>query len=151
MWLFDTIPYDTMDSLDEQLDAANAKVVELRNQVAVLEDSLQTALQAKTDLETAHAELADNLADTKARLAKQEEATRTALARVQLLEAEAKSAEQRAAEFYGAKSGTAAPVTAAGEPGSVAERFRAATTPAAQTALIRSLSQAERNELFADL
>lgn len=148
---FDTLPYVTMDSLDEQLDAANAKVLELSAQVAELEKSLKVALQAKTDLETAHSELSDNLADTKARLAKQEEATREAHARVQVLEAEAKSAEQRAAEFYGAKAGEPVLVTAAGEPRSVAERFRAATTPAAQTALLRSLSQAERNELFADI
>lgn len=142
-----------MNTIDEQLDAANAQVAELKAQVTTLTDALQAAEQNNAILETANAELTDNLADAKERLAKQESATHDALAQVEQLKAEAKSAEERAAEFYGAMSGSAAEVTAKGDPASlpVAERFKAITSPAAQTQFLRSLSEAERAELFSNI
>jgi len=142
-----------MNTIDEQLDAANAQAAELKAQVATLTDALQAAEQDKAILETANAELTDNLADAKERLAKQEAATHEALAQVEQLKAEAKSAEERAAEFYGAMSGSAAAVTAKGDPDvrPISERFAAISDPAAQTAFLRSLSDAERAELYNNL
>ncbi len=76
-----------MNTIDEQLDAANAQAAELKAQVATLTDALQAAEQDKAILETANAELTDNLADAKERLAKQEAATHEALAQVEQLKA----------------------------------------------------------------
>ena len=64
-----------------------------------------------------------------------------------------KTAEQRAAEIYGAQAGQAAAVTAKGNPAdmSVVERFKAIGDPAGQTAFLRSLNDAERAELFSNI
>lgn len=79
-----------MNTIDEQLDAANVQVAELKAQVTTLTDALQAAEQNNAILETVNAELTDNLADTKERLAKQEAATHDALAQEDQLKAEAK-------------------------------------------------------------
>ena len=142
-----------MQTLDEQLDEANAKVNELNGQVAALQTSLQEAEQAKTVLETANAELVANLADAKDKLAKQELATQEAQTQVEQLKAEAKTAEERAADIYGATAGKPAAVTAKGDTStlSVLERFKAISTPSGQTQFLRSLSDAERAELYSNL
>lgn len=142
-----------MNTIDEQLDAANAELKELKVQVETLKKALQDAEEAKTVLETANAELADNLSEAKERLAKQETATRDALTQVEQLKAEAKTAEERAAEFYGADMDKAAEVTARGDNSvlPVAERLKTITSPAAQTQFLRSLSEAERAELFSNI
>lgn len=142
-----------MNTIDEQLDAANAQVAGLTAQVATLTEALQAAEQNNAILETANAELTDNLAEAKERLAKQEAATHDALAKVEQLKTEARSAEERAAEFYGVTSGSAVEVTAKGDTASlpVAERFKAITSPAAQTQFLRSLSAAEQAELFSNI
>lgn len=149
---FDTRPYN-MDTIDEQLDAANAKAAGLEAQVATLTNDLEQARTEKQTLETANAELADNLKAASEKAAAQEQRLREALAENDRLKAEAKTAEERAAEFYGAAAGAPAAVTAKGDSAAVpvAERFKAAKTPAEQTAFLRSLSEAERAELFSSL
>ena len=141
---FDTTPTD-METLDEQLDAANARLTEQSEKLAALETEIAT-LQATNE------ELSDNLTHTKEQLASVEGAYRQALEEVQQLKAEAKSAEERAAEYYG-KPAAAQPVTAKGDPDvrPVSERFAAIKDPAAQTAFLRSLSDAERAELYNNL
>lgn len=147
------MPHKDMETLDEQLDAANAKVAELTDRVAGLEASLQEAASKQGVLETANAELTDNLTATKDKLAAQEIQLRDALAEVEKLKADAKTAEERAAEIYGAEAGKAAAVTAKGDPATlpVADRFKAISDPAAQTAFLRSLSEGERAELFSNI
>ena len=142
-----------METLDEQLDAANAKVTALETEVASLGESLKVAETAKQNAEAVNAELSDNLAATKDKLAAQELQLRDALAEVEKLKAEAKTAEERAAEIYGAEAGKAAAVTAKGDPATlpVADRFKAISDPAAQTAFLRSLSEGERAELFSNI
>lgn len=142
-----------MDTLDEQLDAANAKVAELNGQLAELQTSMEQARADKEVLETANAELASNLQASKDKEAAQEQKLREALAENERLKAEAKTAEERAAEIYGAQAGKAEAVTAKGNPAdvSVADRFKAIDDPAAQTAFIRNLSDAERAELFSNI
>ena len=142
-----------METLDEQLDAANAKAAGLEAQVATLTNDLEQARAATQTLETANAELSDNLKAASEKAAAQEQRLREALAENDRLKAEAKTAEERAAEFYGAAAGAPAAVTAKGDSAAVpvAERFKAADTPAAQTAFLRSLSEAERAELFSSL
>lgn len=142
--LFDITPSD-METLDEQLDAANARLTEQSEKLAALETEIAT-LQATNE------ELSDNLTHTKEQLASVEGAYRKALEEVQQLKAEAKSAEERAAEYYG-KPAAAQPVTAKGDPDvrPVSERFAAIKDPAAQTAFLRSLSDAERAELYNNL
>lgn len=142
-----------METLDEQLDAANAKVTALEAEVASLGESLKEAETAKQNAEAVNAELSDNLTATKDKLAAQEIQLRDALAEVEKLKAEAKTAEERAAEIYGAEAGKAAAVTAKGDPATlpVADRFKAISDPAAQTAFLRSLSEGERAELFSNI
>ena len=147
------MPRKDMETLDEQLDAANAKVAELTDRVAGLEASLQEAASKQGVLETANAELTENLKASKEREAAQEQRLREALSEVDRLKAEAKTAEERAAEIYGAQAGQAAAVTAKGNPAdvSVLERFKAIGDPAGQTAFLRSLNDAERAELFSNI
>ena len=99
-----------------------------------------------------NAELTDNLTAAKDKLATQEVELHEAHAQIERLKADAKSAEQRAAEFYGASAGRSEAVTPKGDPPTlpVAERFKALQSPSEQTLFIRSLSQAERAELFAN-
>lgn len=131
-----------METLDEQLDAANARLTEQTEQLRALEAE-NTALQAAND------ELKENLAHSKDQLAELEGNYRKALDDVQRLKAEAKTAEQRAAEYYGAST-AAQPVTGKGDPAlrPVRERFAAISDPAEQTLFLRSLSASERAELY---
>lgn len=142
-----------MDTIDEQLDNAVAKVNDLTGQLAAAQESLAAVTAEKVTLEAVNAELTDNLTAAKDKLASQEVDLREAHAQIEQLKAEAKTAEQRAAEFYGAGAGRAEAVTPKGDPPTlpVAERFKALKTPAEQTLFIRSLSSAERAELFANL
>lgn len=142
-----------MQTIDEQLDSATAKVAELTEQLAVLTSNLAEAQDKQSNLEAVNAELTDNLSAAKNLLAEKEKALHETENEVARLKAEAKTAEERAAEIYGATSGTAAAVTAKGDSAAlpVAERFRAITSPAAQTTFLRSLSDSERNELFSTL
>ena len=141
---FDTIPTD-METLDEQLDAANARLTEQTERITALETENTTLLAANEELK-------DNLAHAKEKLAELEGAHRKALDEVQRLKAEAKSAEERAAEYYGAPA-AAQPVTSKGDPAvrPVSERFAAIKDPAEQTLFLRSLSNAERAELYNNL
>lgn len=142
-----------MDTIDEQLDAAHAKVEELNGQLADLQTTLEQARSEKEVLEAANAELTDNLKAAKEKAATQEQKLREALSEVDRLKTEAKSAEERAAEYYGTTAGHAAAVTAKGDPAAVpvAERFKAIKDPAAQTAFLRALGEAERAELFSNI
>lgn len=141
---FDT-PLNNMDTLDEQLDAANAKVAELTAQLTALQ-------QENTTLQAANGELSENLKHIREQLAQMESAHRNALEDVQRLKAEAKTAEERAAEYYGA---AAAPqqVTTKGdtEPTSLHERFASIKSPGEQTAFLRSLTDAQRAELYTNI
>ncbi len=75
--------------------------------------------------ETVNTELSDNLAATRDKLAAMEANLRDANAQIQQLKTEARTAEERAAEFYGTHAGQAAAVTAMGNDKSlpVAELF----------------------------
>lgn len=134
-----------MDTLDEQLDAANAQVTELNAQLTALQ-------QENATLQAANEELTENLSHTREQLASMESAHRQALEDVQRLKAEAKTAEERAAEYYGA---AAAPqqVTTKGDPEatSLHERFAAIKTPGEQTVFLRSLTDAQRAELYSNI
>lgn len=134
-----------METLDEQLDAANEKVAALTSQLAAMREE-------NSALQTANEELRDNLAHTKGELDKETQAHRMVLEEVQQLKAQAKSAEERAAEYYGTPA-TPQPVTAKGdpEPLTVKERFASISDPAGQTAFLRSLTEAQRAELFSNL
>ena len=142
--IFD-IPISIMDTLDEQLDAANAQVSELKTQLASLQ-------QDNATLQAANEELTENLTHTREQLAQVENAHRQALEDVQRLKAEAKSAEERAAEYYGAPA-EAQPVTSKGDPDAVSlhERFAAIKTPGQQTVFLRSLTDAQRAELYSNI
>ncbi len=141
-----------MDTIDEQLDAALAKNRELES---LLADANARAASLETEnatLEAANAELKDNLSLAKENLAKLEASNREAQEIIATLQAEAKSAEQKAAEIYGAQAGTPAAVTPKGDPARpLIERFLAITDPAQQTQFLRSLSDAERAELYANI
>lgn len=141
-----------MDTIDEQLDAALAKNRELES---LLADANARAASLETEnatLEAANAELKDNLSLAKENLAKLEASNREAQEIIATLQAEAKSAEQKAAEIYGAQAGMPAAVTPKGDPvRPLIERFRAITDPAQQTQFLRSLSDAERAELYANI
>ncbi len=134
-----------MDSLDEQLDAAN-------NRIATLEAE---AAEANTKIETltaANSELADNLRVEREKHAALQTEHQNALAEIATLKAEAKTAEERAAEIYGAQATAPQPVTAQGDPGrSLVEKFRAITSPTEQTRFLRSLSPQDREALFANI
>ena len=142
-----------MNTIDEQLDAATAKVNELTAQLAEANAALEAVQAEKASLEAVNTELSDTLAATRDKLAAMEANLRETNAQVQQLKAEARTAEERAAEFYGTHAGQAAAVTAMGNDKSlpVAERFKAITTPEGQTQFIRSLSDAERAELFSTI
>lgn len=141
-----------METLDEQLDAATARVEELEAQLANANESAATLIRDKEILETVNAELKDNLAATKDKLAQLEVKHGEALTAIDRLKAEAKTAEERAAEIYGARASEPVAVTAKGDPvRPVIERFRAITDPGAQTQFIRNLTEEERTELFTNL
>lgn len=134
-----------MDTLDQQLDAATAQLSELKAQLTALE-------QENSTLQAANAELTENLEHTRDQLAQKEIALRAALEEAQSLKAEAKTAEERAAEYYGACSAPQ-PVTGKGDPDpvSVKERFAAIKTPGEQTSFLRSLTENQRSELFSNI
>ncbi len=134
-----------MDTLDEQLETAQAKIAEQDARITALGDE-NAALTA------ANEELKANLAHAQEQLAASDAACAQANAEVQQLKAEAKSAEERAAEYYGAPA-KPQQVTAKGDPEatSVLDRFKAITDPARQTAFLRSLTDAERAELYSNL
>ncbi len=125
------------------MDAANNKITEL--------EAANTAASAEIDtLKAANTELADNLKASKEALAAKEQELAAANATIETLRAEAKSAEERAAEIYGAQSSAPVSASAAGDEKArpVKERFKECKTPAAQTLFIRNLSAEERDELF---
>ena len=142
-----------MDNIDAQLDAANAKAATLETELAELKASLQASDTEKAALEVANSELKDNLTAVTAKLADSEAAYRASTEEVAQLKNDAKTAEEKAAEFYGAQAASnAAEVTAKGDPARpVAERFKAITDPSKQTEFLRSLSDAEKAELFANI
>lgn len=142
-----------MTTIDEQLDAATAKVSELTAQLAEAQTALDTAKNDLATAEAVNAELTDNLTTAKEKMAAQEVELREARGQISQLQAEARTAEERAAEFYGTKAGQAASVTPKGEATTqpVAERFKAITTPQGQTQFLRSLSDAERAELYSNI
>ena len=131
-----------MDTIDEQLDNAVAKVNDLTGQLAAAQENLETVTAEKATLEAINAELTDNLTAAKDKLATQEVELHEAHAQIERLKADAKSAEQRAAEFYGTSAGRSEAVTPKGDPPSlpVSERFKALQSPSEQTLFIRSLS-----------
>ena len=142
-----------METIDEQLDSALAQTRELEAQLAEANAKVASLEAERAAFETANAELKDNLQATRDKLAAQELATREALAQVDLLKAEAKTAEQRAADIYGAQAGAPVAVTPKGDATKVPvlQRFKAISDPASQTLFLRSLSESERNELFSNL
>jgi len=150
----DNKPY-SMDTIDEQLDQANAKVLTLEGDFAKLSAST-TELRAEkeqlitknAELNTANSELRENLSHSQEKLSQSDAAQRSTLEENSQLKAAAKSAEEKAAEFYGAAT-PAVTVTAKGDPHQhLAEQFKAISDPTKQTEFIRSLNHNQRCELF---
>ena len=134
-----------MDNLDEQLDAANSRIATLEAEAAEAHTKIET-------LTAANSELADNLRVEQEKHAALQTEHQNALAEIATLKAAAKTAEERAAEIYGAQASAPQPVTAQGDPGrSLVERFRAITSPTEQTSFLRSLSPQDREALFANI
>ena len=77
-----------MDTIDEQLDNAVAKVNDLSEQLAAAQESLAAVTAEKATLEAVNAELTDNLTAAKDKLASQEIALREAHAQIEQLKAE---------------------------------------------------------------
>lgn len=141
-----------METLDDQLDAANARVAELEAELAAANENAAALAHDKETMEAVNAELTDNLVATKDKLAQLELKHSEALSTIETLKAEARTAEERAAEIYGARAAEPVAVTPKGDPvRPLLERFRAISDPAAQTQFLRDLSEAERAELFSNI
>jgi len=116
----------------ETLALANGELTEQRDQLA---SDLATAKQSLTSAATA----AEELTKAKEQLA-------ALTAEVEKLKADAKTAEQIAAERYGAASLKPLPVTSRGDAKAteLVTKFKAITDPGEQTAFWRSLSTEQR-------
>lgn len=97
-----------MDTIDEQLDHANARVVSLEGELAELSARSTELATEKEQLSTKNAELTaannelrENLSHSQEKLSQSDAAQRSTLEENSQLKAAAKSAEEKAAEFYG--------------------------------------------------
>lgn len=139
-----------MQTLDEQLDAALASARDLESQLSDAKGLLDEALQENETLTAANKELKEQAEHATGRVTDLETDLKAAQAEADKLKAEAKTAEERAAEYYGAAN-RPAPATPKGEPQGkpLAEQLAAITDPVAQTAFWQKLTDEQRAELLA--
>jgi len=140
-----------MQTLDEQLDAALAEKRDLESQLADANGLLDAALAENETLTAANKELKEQAEHASGLITGLETDLKAAQGEVEKLKAEAKSAEERAAEYYGAANPKPAPVTPKGDSQgkSLAERLAAISDPVAQTAFWQKLTDEQRAELLA--
>ena len=140
-----------MQTLDEQLDAAIAEKRDLEKELADAKGLLDEALKENETLTDANKELKEQAEHAAGLINGLETDLKAAQAEVDRLKAEAKSAEERAAEHYGAAAPRPAPATPKGDSQGkpLAEQLAAITDPVAQTAFWRKLTEEQRAELLA--
>lgn len=138
-----------MDTIDTQLDAAKARVDTLEQELASANARAGELAAANATLEAANTELRENLQAVHEKLAGLDASHREALGTIETLKVEMKTAEEKAAEIYGAKAADPVAVTPQGNPERpLIERFRAIKDPAEQTRFLRALSEEERMQLY---
>jgi len=138
-----------MQTLDEQLDAALSEKRDLEKQLAESKGLLDEALKENETLTAANKELKEQAEHASGLITGLETDLKAAQAEAAKLKTEAKSAEQRAAEHYGAAAPKPAQATPKGEPKPLAEQLAGISDPAKQTAFWRSLTDEQRAELLA--
>ena len=140
-----------MQTLDEQLDAALAGKRDLETQLSDAKGLLDEALKENETLTAANQELKEQAEHAAGLITGLETDLKAAQAETDKLKADAKTAEERAAEYYGAANPKPAPATPKGEPQGkpLAEQLAAITDPVAQTAFWRKLTDDQRAELLA--
>ena len=140
-----------MQTLDEQLDAALAEKRDLAKELADATGLLEEALSENETLTAANKELAEQAEHAAGLITSLEADHKTTQEEVSTLKAEAKTAEERAAEYYGAANPKPAPATPKGDPKTqpVAEQLAGITDPAKQTAFWQKLTEEQRAELLA--
>lgn len=140
-----------MQTLDEQLDAALAEKRDLESQHSDAKGLLDEALAENETLTAANKELKEQAEHAAGLITGLEADLKEAQDEVAKLKAEAKTAEERAAEHYGAASPKPAPATPKGDPPTkpLAEQLAAITDPVKQTAFWQKLTDEQRAELLA--
>ena len=140
-----------MQTLDEQLDAALAEKRDLKKELADAKGLLDEALTENETLTAANKELAEQAEHAAGLITGLETDLKASQEEVTTLKAAAKSAEERAAEYYGAASPKPAPATPKGDPQGkpLAEQLAAITDPVKQTAFWQKLTDEQRAELLA--
>jgi len=151
----------TITKLNADAEAGAALLTEAQAKVTELAKNNESLTLAHSELKAQRDELAGKVTSLTTQttsltaqveaLTKENGEHKTAIlgasAKIGKLEAEARTAEERAAEYYGA-GGKPAAVTAKGQgDDELVARFKAITDPAAQTIFWRSLSAAQRQNL----
>lgn len=140
-----------MQTLDEQLDAAIAEKRDLESQLTDAKGLLDEALKENETLTAANKELKEQAEHASGLITGLETDLKGAQAEVDKLKAEAKTAEERAAEYYGAAAPKPAAATPKGDSQGtpLAEQLAAITDPVKQTAFWRGLNDEQRAEILA--
>jgi DNA repair exonuclease SbcCD ATPase subunit len=140
-----------MQTLDEQLDAAIAEKRDLETQLADAKGLMDEALKENETLTAANKELKEQAEHATGLITGLETDLKASQVEADKLKAEAKSAEERAAEYYGAAAPKPAPVTPKGDSQGkpIAEQLAAITDPVKQTAFWQKLTDDQRSELLA--
>ncbi|MCP5535392.1 MAG: hypothetical protein H7A51_04060 [Akkermansiaceae bacterium] len=140
-----------MQTLDEQLDAAIAEKRDLESQLSDAKGLLDEALKENETLTTANKELKEQAEHASGLITGLETDLKTAQDELEKLKAEAKSAEERAAEYYGAASPKPAQATPKGDSQGkpLAEQLSEISDPVKQTAFWQQLTDEQRAELLA--
>ena len=140
-----------MQTLDEQLDAAIAEKRGLESQLTDAKGLLDEALKENETLTAANKELKEQAEHAAGLITGLETDLKAAQAEVEQLKADAKTAEERAADYYGTAAPKPAPATPKGDSQGkpIAEQLAAITDPVKQTAFWRKLNDEQRAELLA--
>ena len=140
-----------MQTLDEQLDATIAEKRDLESQLTDAKGLLDEALKENETLTAANKELKEQAEHATGLITGLETDLKVAQAEVDQLKANAKSAEERAAEYYGAAAAKPAAATPKGDSQGMplAEQLAAITDPVQQTAFWRKLNDEQRAEILA--
>ena len=140
-----------MQTLDEQLDAALAEKRDLEKELADAKGLVDEAIAENETLTAANKELAEQAQHAAGLITSLETDLKASQEEVTTLKAAAKSAEERAAEYYGAASPKPAPATPKGDSQGkpLAEQLAAITDPVKQTAFWQKLTDEQRAELLA--
>lgn len=126
-------------TLEEKLTAAEARIAELESQLQNERASITALNQRVTEAETARNEESALNAQLQSELKSLRQQHQDATAKITKLEADAKSAEAKAAEICASVGVTPLPVTPQGDRNSedLAEQLKAQKSPAEQTAFWR--------------